>query len=131
MVGRRFVADITQARVQEIFEHVDRELKKVDRSGMLPAGIILTGGGAKLSGILDVAKSAFRLPVTLGTPIGVTSVIDRVSDPAMSTAMGLVLWGQRIRGAGGHRNLGTLFSKLRDLDKLSTFLKKFFQSLKP
>src|SRR3989339_1384436 len=77
VVGRRFVADITEARVQEIFEHVDRELKKIDRSGMLPAGVILTGGGAKLSGILEAAKSALRLPVFMGNAIGITSVIDR------------------------------------------------------
>src|SRR3989339_2065581 len=53
-VGRRFVADITEARVSEIFELVDRELQKIDRSGMLPAGVVLTGGGAKLAGILEV-----------------------------------------------------------------------------
>lgn len=131
IVGRRFVADITEARVQEIFEHVDRELKKIDRSGMLPAGVVLTGGGAKLSGVLDAAKAAFRLPVSLGTPIGITSVIDRVNDPAMSTAMGLVLWGRHIRGASGRGGFGGFFSKLGDVDKLTSGLKKMFQSLKP
>lgn len=131
IVGRRFVADITRARVQEIFEHVDRELKKIDRSGMLPAGIILTGGGAKLSGILDAAKAAFRLPVSLGTPIGVTSVIDRVNDPSMSTAMGLVLWGHHIRGSDSRRGIGDLFSKFGDMNKIISGFKKIFQSLKP
>lgn len=131
IVGRRFVADITEARVQEIFEHVDRELKKIDRSGMLPAGIILTGGGSKLSGILDAAKVAFRLPVSLGTPIGVTSVIDRVNDPSMSTAMGLVLWGQHIRGSGGRGGIGDLFSRFGDMNKITSGFKKIFQSLKP
>jgi len=131
IVGRRFVADITEARVQEIFEHIDRELKKIDRSGMLPAGIILTGGGAKLSGILDAAKSAFRLPVSLGTPIGVTSVIDRVNDPAMSTAMGLVLWGHHIRGSSGKGGIGNLFTRFGDMDKITSGFKKIFQSLKP
>src|SRR5690606_24102087 len=71
LVGRRFIAEIAEARVQEIFELVDRELKNVDRSGMLPAGVVLTGGGAKLAGIVDAAKDALRLPVSLGTPIGV------------------------------------------------------------
>ncbi|MBI4256463.1 cell division protein FtsA [Candidatus Uhrbacteria bacterium] len=131
MVGRRFVADITEARIQEIFEHVDRELKKIDRSGMLPAGIILTGGGAKLSGILDAAKAALRLPVSLGTPIGVTSVIDRMNDPSMSTAIGLVLWGQHIRGSGGRGGMGDLFSHFGDMNKISSRIRKIFQSLKP
>ncbi len=131
VVGRKFVADITEARVQEIFEHVDRELKKVDRSGMLPAGVILTGGGAKLCGIMDAAKNALRLPVSLGTPRGVTSVIDRVNDPSMSTAMGLVLWGHHIRGASGGRRLGNFMGKFADVEKIGSSLKKIFKSLRP
>ncbi|NQV89258.1 MAG: cell division protein FtsA [Parcubacteria group bacterium] len=131
VVGRKFVADITEARVQEIFEHVDREMKKVDRSGMLPAGVILTGGGAKLCGIMDAAKNALRLPVSLGTPIGVTSVIDRVNDPSMSTAMGLVLWGHHIRGASGGRRLGNFMGKFGDVEKIGSSLKKIFKSLRP
>lgn len=130
-VGRRFVADITEARVQEIFEHVDKELQKIDRSGMLPAGVVLTGGGSKLSGMLDAAKSALRLPVSLGTPIGITSVIDRAGDPAMSTAIGLVLWGYHIRGAGGGGRIGDLFGKLGDVNKIGDSLKKLFNSIKP
>jgi cell division protein FtsA len=131
IVGRRFVADITEARVQEIFEHVDRELKKIDRSGMLPAGVILTGGGSKLSGMMDAAKSYLRLPVSLGTPLGVTSVIDRVNDPSMSTAIGLVLWGRHIRGVGGSGGFGDVFSKLGNVENITSGLKKIFQSLKP
>ncbi len=131
IVGRKFVADITEARVQEIFEHVDRELQKIDRSGMLPAGIVLTGGGAKLDGILDAAKSTLRLPVSLGTPIGVTSVIDRTGDPGMSTAMGLVLWGYHIRGNGGGNKIGDLIGKFGDMGKLTGGLKKLFKSIKP
>lgn len=130
-VGRRFVADITEARVQEIFELVDNELKKIDRSGMLPAGIVLTGGGAKLTGILDAAKASFRLPVSLGTPIGITSVIDRVNDPAMTTAMGLVLWGHRIRASHPGGGFGNLFSRIGGVDKFASGFKKIFQSLKP
>ncbi len=130
-VGLRFVADITEARAQEIFEHVDRELQKIDRSGMLPAGVVLTGGGAKLSGMLECAKGALRLPVTLGTPIGITSVIDRSGDPGMSTAIGLVQWGYHIRGSDGGKGFGKIFSKLGDMDKVTTGLKKLFRSIKP
>ena len=129
-VGRRFVADITEARVQEIFEHVDRELEGIDRSGMLPAGVILTGGGSKLAGMLEAAKRTLRLPISSGIPIGVSSVIDRVSDPVMSTAIGLVLWGRQMRGEGG-RGFGKLFSSFKQADKLTNTIKKFFSSLRP
>jgi cell division protein FtsA len=131
IVGQKFVADITEARVQEIFEHVDKELQKIDRSGMLPAGVVLTGGGAKLSGILDTAKSSMRLPVSLGTPIGVTSVIDRSGDPSMSTAIGLMLWGYHIRGSGSSGRISELFGKIGDMNKISGGLKKLFNSIKP
>ncbi len=131
LVGRRFVADITQARVQELFEMVDRELQKVERSGMLPAGVVLTGGGSKLAGILEQAKDSLRLPVSLGTPIGISSVIERAHDPSLSTAIGLVLWGQNIRGSGEGGGLGKMFASFKGVDKMTSGIKKIFRSLKP
>jgi len=131
IVGRRFVADIIDARVQEIYEMVDKELVSVDRSGMLPAGVIVTGGGAKLDGMLDAAKTHLRLPSALGTPIGVTSVIDRSADPSMSTAIGLVLWAQNIQGMSEGGGFGNLFGKLKGMDKISSGFKKMLRSMKP
>lgn len=130
-VGLKFVSEITEARVAEIFEHVDKELQKVDRSGMLPAGVILTGAGSKLAGMLDIGKTVLRLPLSLGTPIGISSVIDRVNDPAMSTAIGLVLWGKHIRGTDTGKGFGNLISKIGGIEKISGTLKKLFKSLKP
>lgn len=131
VVGRRFVADITEARVEEIFQMVDRELKKVDRSGMLPAGMMLTGGTAKLCGILEIAKDTMRLPVSLGTPIGISSVIERAHDPSMSTAIGLVLWGQNIKSAGDGGRFGNILAKFKGVDKWTGGFKKMLKSLKP
>ena len=130
MVGRRFVSDIVEARVQEIFERVDQELEKAGRSGMLPSGVVLTGGGSKLSGILEVAKQTLRLPVSLGVPIGVTSVIDRVSDPGMTTAIGLVLWGKQIRGES-RKGIGGMLKNVKQLDRVGDIFKKIFSSLRP
>ena len=117
--------------MQEIFEKVDEELGKIDRSGMLPAGVVLTGGGAKLAGILDAAKSGLRLPASLGTPIGVTSVVERINDPGMSTAIGLVLWGHNIASAGSGGKLGKVFGKLKGVGKIAGGLGKWFKSLRP
>src|SRR3989344_4994117 len=69
IVSRRFVAEIAEARVQELYEMVDRELSKADRSGMLPSGVVLTGGACKLPGMLEMAKAGLRLPASIGTPI--------------------------------------------------------------
>jgi cell division protein FtsA len=89
----KFLAEIINARVEELLEAVDVELRKVDRSGMLPAGVVLTGGGMHLPGVLEVAKKTLRLPAEIGIPNKVTSVIDEVNDPAYATAIGLAMWG--------------------------------------
>ena len=130
-VGRKFVAEITETRVSEIFELVDRELQKVDRSGMLPAGVILTGSGSKLAGMLEAGKATLRLPISLGTPIGVSSVIDRINDPGMSTAIGLVLWGKHIRGAHQDKGFGQIMTKLGGLEKVGSGFMKMLKQLKP
>lgn len=93
IVSRKHLAEIIEARLEEIFNLVDRELNKIDRSGKLPAGIILTGGGAKLPGVVEVAKREFRLPSSLGYPLDVASPLEKVNDLAFSTALGLVRWG--------------------------------------
>src|SRR3989339_1036420 len=127
-VGRRFVVDIIEARVQELFEKMDGELRKVERSGMLPAGVILTGGGAKLEGMVEAAKKALRLPVSFGTPIGVSSVVPDVGDPGMSTAIGLVLWGNSITGSSPSEGWKGLFSKVRGATQVPGGILKWFKS---
>ena len=91
-VSRRYVAEIIKARLVEIFSMVDKKLKEVDRSGMLPAGVVLTGGGAKLPGIIDVAKETLRLPVQIGFPTELSGIVDKVDDPSFATAIGLIMW---------------------------------------
>ncbi|MBI4092959.1 MAG: cell division protein FtsA [Candidatus Kerfeldbacteria bacterium] len=101
VVSKRQVAEIIEARLEEIFHMVDREFQSIDRSGLLPAGVVLTGGGAKLSGILEVAKKMLRLPASVGVPQNLVTAIDKVRDPAFTTALGLVIWGAESRGTRG------------------------------
>jgi cell division protein FtsA len=121
VVSKRDVAEIIEARVEEIFSKIDKELKKIDRSGRLPAGIILTGGGSKLSGLVEMAKGELRLPAALGYPVNVSSITDRTNDIAFSTTVGLVLWGHHLsandRGKGKGNPLGRfqIGSKLKNL----------------
>jgi cell division protein FtsA len=93
IISRRYVAEIIEARVEEILEKVDDELKKIERSGMLPAGAILTGAGSHLPGLIDTAKQKLRLPVSLGTCKNVSAVIEKVSHPEFLNALGLVVAG--------------------------------------
>ncbi len=99
---RGYIADIIEARMEEIANLAMAELKKVGRDGKLPAGVVLTGGGAKLPGVAEFFKKHLRLPVTVGFPQTVETVIDRVQDPAFATAVGLVLWSER--GEAAHRS---------------------------
>lgn len=94
-VSRKDIKRIIEARVEEIFNMVDKELKKIGKNSKLPAGIVLTGGGSKLNGIVNIAKNVCKLPAELGYVQNVNSVIDKIDDPAFSTAIGLVLVGSK------------------------------------
>lgn len=129
-VSKRYVAEIIEARMQEILERVDQELKKIGRSRILPAGIMLTGGGAKLPGVVDVAKNTLQLPAALGYPLEVSSVTDKVNDLSFTTAIGLVQWGLKMRRGEG-KGWGTVISKFKTVDKVSKQVRKWFKSLIP
>lgn len=136
IVGSRFISDVAQARVEELFERVEKELKKIQRSGLLPAGIVLTGGGAKLRGMVEVAKRVLRLPALVTGASQVQGPMqDMLQDPAFSTAVGLVVWGfegEREPRVGGGRGFGQVAARGGDImKKLSSPLKKIFKSFIP
>ncbi len=104
---------------------VNQELKKIDRAGKLPAGIVLTGGGSKLPMIIDLAKQVFELPVFQGMPINQDFPIDKLNDPEYTTALGLVVWADR--------NIGGSYS-LPGADvfkKVGSRVKTIFKSIWP
>ncbi|MCX6784607.1 MAG: cell division protein FtsA [Candidatus Komeilibacteria bacterium] len=118
----RQVAEVVSARVEEMLVMVDKELKKINRSGMLPAGLVFIGGGSKLPGFIEMAKEKMRLPCFLGAPAFDTSMIDKVSDPQFIPALGLALWAIRqggdVRGSSNSANsLSSFASKLKNLIK--------------
>lgn len=131
LVSRRYIAEIIQARVEEIFERIDRELKKIGRSAMLPSGIIFTGGGARLNGLVELAKEKLRLPASLGYPGGVSSLLDRGSDTSFATAVGLTVWGYEMSKDRAPKGRLSQFVSIRGLGKVSMGLKKLFKSLIP
>lgn len=124
MVSLKYVAQIVQARLEEILEKIDQELKKIDRSGMLPAGVVFTGGGAKLPGLVELAKAKLRLPVSLGYPLSVTCGTNHATDLAFTTAIGLVRWGANVSGVAPSRP--GLLNKYRPVEKVTQQLKKWF-----
>lgn len=86
----KMLSKIIDARVSEIFSLTNKELKKISRQGKLPAGIVLTGGGAKLPKIRELAKKELKLPAKVGYPKGIAGLGE---DPSLALVAGLVLNG--------------------------------------
>jgi cell division protein FtsA len=82
---------IVEARVEEIFEFADRELKRIHRSRKLPGGIVLTGGSSKLPGLADFAKEVLELPARVSTYKHIKRVVDGMDEPEFAPAVGLML----------------------------------------
>jgi cell division protein FtsA len=91
VISRKELQNIAGARLDEIFQLVRAELRKVGKDVMLPGGVVLTGGGAKMPGIEELAKEALQLPAVVGKPEGFTGIVDRISDPAFAAPIGLML----------------------------------------
>ena len=92
LVPRKLLAEIIQARVEELFEMVHEEIRKSGYDGLLPAGMVLTGGTAELPGIQGVAGQILDLPTRIGSPLGLHGLADSISRPAYATAVGLLQW---------------------------------------
>lgn len=119
VVTRRNVSEIIQDRLEEIFCLVKDELRRINCDTLLPAGIILTGGGAKLAGIDDLAKAYFRLPVNIGQPHSLQGMTQKVYDPLYSTAVGLMLYSfEQGENKGGSRTVTTFYNKVKDVFKV-------------
>jgi len=87
----RDIDEIIEARLEEIFEAVQTELKRAGRAGKLPSGIVLTGGTAQLKNIVDYAKQYLGLAARVGKTIGYGGVADNIEKPQYATAVGLML----------------------------------------
>lgn len=82
---------ITEARVEELLEYVDKELHRIRKAGKLPGGAVIVGGTAALPGLADFTKQKLQLPVRIGKITGVGGLVDTVEDPAYCTVVGLML----------------------------------------
>ncbi len=82
---------IVEARTEELFEYVDKELQKIHRSRKLPGGVVIVGGSAALPGLAEFAKEQLQLPARIGKIRGLAGLVDTVDDPAFAAATGLML----------------------------------------
>ena len=88
---------VIEARMEELFEYVDKELKKIHNSGKLPGGVVLVGGTSHLPGIAEFAKDSLELPARVGELLPVGGLADAIADQPYVTAIGL-MWLNMLLG---------------------------------
>ena len=94
-IQRRRLSEIVEARMRELYELIREEVNRSGHAGPLPAGLVLTGGAARLSGAAELARDVLEMPVRVASPQGVGGLMDQLANPAFSTSLGLLLWGAR------------------------------------
>lgn len=109
--------EIVEARLSDIFSFARKEIKKAQKQGNLPAGVVITGGGAKLPGIKDLVKKNLKLPCRVGAPQANGSL---PADPALATSWGLIMEGYSFEEGGNLSGVGGKFK-----EKIKNFFRSF------
>ena len=125
VMARRILSEILQPRAEEIFHLLWDEIRRAGYEKSLNSGIVLTGGGAILEGLPEIAEQIFDLPIRRGCPTGVGGLADHVNSPAFASAVGLVLYAKRNRVVEAPRTVGT-GAVGWVADRLGRWLKEFF-----
>jgi cell division protein FtsA len=116
-VSRLEVCQIIEARMRETFELLRNEMRGAP--GVLPAGIILTGGGSQLAGVAELGREVLGMPVRIAGPAGIGGLVDTLLTPAYATSVGLLQWGASTLGSGEPLRYESapalgMFGRLRD-----------------
>jgi cell division protein FtsA len=127
-ISRRELAMIIEARMEEIFDLVLQEIKRSGYDGLLPAGMVLTGGSSQMAGTRTLASRVMGLPVRIARPENMIGLTDQLHSPAYSTSVGLLYWAlmmsESMPGAGrGPRRKGGI--------DIGEFLRTLFKRLLP
>ncbi|HIG64841.1 MAG TPA: cell division protein FtsA [Methyloprofundus sp.] len=101
-ISKQNLAEIIEPRYEELMLLVQAELRRSGYEGLITAGIILTGGSSKVTGLVDLAEEIFHMPVRLGTPQHVVGLTDVVQNPVHATGVGLLLYGRDHLASGDH-----------------------------
>ncbi len=124
-VHRSALAEVIESRVSEIFELVQREIKRSGYEGLLRAGAVITGGSAQLAGMREVAELTLGMPVRLARPERVTGLADTLRNPAYSTSVGLLGLGLEMDSVHPEaQNGANMFNSARLGNLLGGFIRR-------
>jgi len=124
---RKYLAEIIESRMREIFGLVRKELIQSALLELLPGGLVVTGGASQLGGLSKMVSEIFRLPVRIGYPRTLDALTDEVNSPVFSTAVGLLIYGEKSR-LGEIKNLSEEKNSFGDLlERLKNWIKDIFK----
>jgi cell division protein FtsA len=126
MIDRSYIAEIAQARLEEVLTLIKREVGQSGYGDHLAAGVVLTGGCANMDGIVELGEQIFNLPTRIGLPLGVTGLSESVADPIFATGVGLVLYNLPEEGRfnDGSDNDAVIFHKI--LTQMKSWMENIF-----
>ncbi|PIP62712.1 cell division protein FtsA [Candidatus Roizmanbacteria bacterium CG22_combo_CG10-13_8_21_14_all_35_9] len=127
---KTLVDGIIAPRLEEIFKFIFDEIEKSGFSQQIPAGLVITGGGALTAGMLETGKKVVGLSIRLGIPDKVTGLVEEIIDPSFAATSGLILYGTTniMKNEFGLKNFGRIwkdFSFGGSVGKLKDFFKQF------
>ena len=103
---RQTLAQVVEARYRELFNHVHKQLRQSGFDSMIPAGLVLTGGGARMEGVTELAEEILHMPVRLGSPQGVVGLSEVVNNEIHAAGVGLLLYGSRMESSARRPMIG-------------------------
>jgi cell division protein FtsA len=101
LISQRMVGEILEPRARELFEMLRENLRHAGMLEVCAAGIVLTGGGSRLPGMMDIADSVLRKPVRMAWPVPIAKMPSTLAEPEFATVLGMVVYGHRARCARG------------------------------
>ena len=118
-LARQTLAEVVEPRYEELMSLVLAELRRSGYENLIAAGIVLTGGSAKMEGVVELAEEVFHMPVRLGVPQYVSGLIDVVRNPIHATGVGLLLFGQKSEQMHMHKRfsdggMSATFSRMKN-----------------
>ena len=104
-VSRQILAEVVEPRYSELFELVHAEIRRSGFENIIASGMVITGGGSKMEGLMELAEEVFHMPVRQGMPQHIKGLVDVVRNPIYATGVGLLIYGKQDVGHHRERNV--------------------------
>ena len=120
---------IIAPRLEEIYKLLAEEVEKSGFTNSVPSGLVITGGGAITVGMIELGRKSMGMPIRIGSPSGITGLVDELLNPQYATTVGLLLYGQKnIITEAGWKNFNRILRDIKlgnSISKVKEFFKQF------